>query len=129
MRKIYNPKKTPVQHAVQYTVLIAILYISLKFFDITTPKGISFISYILPLLFTNIILVVFPVLLVFFYFKDGNAIDDIKNKILDDDTCSLDKNVTREELREYHGMMKEGIITEEEFNTIKKKYFEKLKEL
>lgn len=129
MKKINSFSTAPMQHAVQYTVYISILYIVFKFFDQNSPTGKDFIFYIIPVLFSNIILIVFPLLFVFFYFKDGNAIQDIKNNLSNEHHCEMDTRETREELREYHAMMKEGIITKEEFDSIKKKYFNKLKDL
>ena len=118
--------KTPIQHAIQYTLLISVLYVIFKFFDINSPTGSQFISYIIPMLFTDVIIIVFPLLFVFFYFKDGTAINEIKENILDKNNCQTNEVDTREILREYHTMLKEGIITQEEFDTIKKKYLKEL---
>jgi len=118
--------KTPIQHAIQYTLFISILYIVFKFFDINSPTGNQFISYIIPMLFTDIILIVFPLLFVFFYFKDGSAIKEIKENILDKNNSQTNNIGSPEVLREYHAMLKEGIITQEEFDIIKKKYLKEL---
>ncbi len=117
--------KTPMQHAFQITVIIGILYTISKYFDIASPKGNAFISYIIPALFGDVVLVVFPLLFIFFYFKDGEAIKDIKKNMFNNN-CEVDERDTREVLREYHGMLKEGIITQEEFELIKKKYLKKI---
>ena len=116
--------KTPMQHTIQYTIVISVIYVIFKFFDTNSPDGKEFIYYILPALFSNVVLLVFPMLFVFFYFKDGKAVQDIFNK----NNCDMNEVVTREELREYHSMMKEGIITQDEFDIIKKKALKKLNE-
>ena len=118
--------KTPIQHAFQYTLFISILYTIFKFFDINSPKGTEFFSYIIPILFTDIILIVFPLLFVLFYFKDGSAINDIKDNILERNSCQTKEVDTPEVLRDYHNMLKEGILTQEEFDAIKKKYLKEL---
>lgn len=118
--------KTPLQHAFQYTLLLSVLYAVIKFFDMDSPKGIEFISYILPMLFTEIILVVFPFLLVFFYFSDGAAMNQIKDNIFNGTNCKSEIIDTPEVLREYHNMLKEGILTQDEFEKIKKKYLKEL---
>ena len=121
-----NFSRTPMQHAFQVTVIIGILYTISQYFDIASPKGNAFISYIIPALLGNIVLVVFPLSFIFFYFKDGEAIKDIKKNMLSNNNCEVDERDTREVLREYHGMLKEEIITQEEFDLIKKKYLQKL---
>jgi len=121
-----NFPKTPMQHTIQYTIIISILYIIFKFFDINSPEGKDFIRYIFPALFSNVVLLVFPILFVFFYFKDGKAVQDINKNIFNENNCDMDEVGTRELLREYHSMMKEGIITQEEFDIIKKKALKKL---
>lgn len=114
--------KTAIQHSFQYTLLISIMYAIIKFFDINSPAGTEFISYILPILFADIILIVFPFLFVFFYFKDGKAISDIKEHIF-----NQSKEIDAPDvLREYHNMFKEGILTQDEFDRIKKKYLKEL---
>ena len=118
--------KTPIQHAIQYTLFISVLYIVFKFFDMNSPSGSQFISYIIPSLFTEVILIVFPLLFVFFYFKDGSAINEIKENILDRNNGQTNGIDSPEVLREYHAMLKEGIITQEEFDIIKKKYLKEL---
>ncbi len=118
--------KTPMQHAFQYTLVISIIYAIFKFFDIDSPDGTQFISYIIPKLFVDVILIIFPILSVFFYFVEGNGIKEIKEKIFDKDYCQPQDEDTLVMLREYHNMLKEGIITQDEFDIIKKKYLDKL---
>ena len=113
-------------HVFFWGLFISILYTIFKFFDINSPKGTEFFSYIIPILFTDIILIVFPLLFVLFYFKDGNAINDIKENILERNSCQTKEADTPEVLRDYHNMLKEGILTQEEFDTIKKKYLKEL---
>ena len=114
--------KTPIQHAVQYTLTISILYIIYKYFDQDSPKGAEFISYIVPLLFTNIILIVLPVLFVFFYFRDGSAMSELRENLFDKDDPQMKEVNNQEMLRGYHNMLKDGVITQEEYDNIKKKY-------
>ncbi|HFQ60792.1 MAG TPA: SHOCT domain-containing protein [Epsilonproteobacteria bacterium] len=114
---------TSFQRAFQYTLFLSVLYILFKFFSIDAPKGSAFVSYIVPMVLTNVVLIALPVLFVIFYFKDGNALDNIKENILDKHDPEI-KN--QEMLREYHSMLKEGIITQEEFDSIKKKYLKEL---
>ncbi|MEN8194876.1 MAG: hypothetical protein ABFS12_18790 [Bacteroidota bacterium] len=118
--------KTSIQHAFEYTLFISILYATFKFFDTNSPDGKEFLSYIIPALFTDIILIVFPFMFVFFYFKDGDAITDIKENILNNSSCQVKEIEIRERLREYHNMMKEGILTQDEFDNIKKQYLKEL---
>ena len=118
--------KTPMEHAFQFTLIIGLLYTISEYFDTDSPKGNAFISYIIPALFSDIILVIFPLLFIFFYFKDGEAVKDIRKNIFNNNNCEIDEKDTREVLREYHSMLKEGIITQEEFDLIKKKYLQKL---
>jgi hypothetical protein len=118
--------KTPMQHAFQYTIVIGILYTISKYFDIASPKGGAFISYIIPSLFSDIVLIVFPLLFIFFYFKDGEAVKDIGKNIFNNHNCKIDEMDIRETLREYHTMLKEGVITQEEFDIIKKRYLKKI---
>jgi len=108
---------TSFQRAFQYTIMLSVLYIVVKFLDIDAPKGSEFLSYIVPMVLTNVVIIAFPVLFVIFYFKDGNTLENIKDNILDKHDPEI-KN--QEMLREYHGMLKEGIITQEEFDNIKK---------
>jgi len=116
--------KSPAQLAVQYTFIITIFYALSKYFDLASPKGTAFISYIIPILLSDILLIVFPLLFVFFYLKETNSVQDIqKNIFKNNNECDLDAKDTREILRDYHNMLKEGIITQEEFDTIKKRYF------
>jgi len=122
LRSNNNFIRTPIQHAIQYTIVISVLYIIYKFFDMNTPKGSEFIAYIVPLLFTNIILVVFPVLFVFFYFRDGSAISELKENIFDKNDPQIKEINNQEMLRGYHNMLKDGVITQEEYENIKKKY-------
>ncbi|MEA2048397.1 MAG: SHOCT domain-containing protein [Campylobacterota bacterium] len=114
--------KTSLQHAVQYTVYISLLYIIYKFFDNNSPQGVEFISYIIPMLLSGVVVIVFPLLFAFFYFKGGNT-DTIFKK---DDPQTREIN-NQEMLRQYHSMLKEGIITQEEFDSIKKRYLKDLK--
>jgi len=114
-----NQIKISMQHAFQYTIFFSIFYILFKFFAIGSPKGNEFISYIIPMVLTNVVLIAFPILFVIFYFKEGNTLEGIKENILGKSDPEI-KN--QEMLREYHGMLKEGIITQEEFDSIKKKY-------
>ena len=110
---------TSFQRAFQYTILLSVLYIIVKFLDIDAPKGSEFLSYIVPMVLTNVVIIAFPVLFVIFYFKDGNTLENILDK--------HDPEIKNQEmLREYHGMLKEGIITQEEFDSIKKKYLKEL---
>jgi hypothetical protein len=117
---------TAIEHAFQYTLLISILYAIIKFFDINSPHGTEFISYILPILFADIILIVFPFLFVFFYFKDGKAISDVKEHIFNGINYQSKEIDAPEVLREYHNMLKEGVLTQDEFDRIKKKYLREL---
>ena len=110
---------TSFQRAFQYTLFLSALYMLFKFFDIDAPKGSAFISYIIPMVLTNVVLIAFPVLFVIFYFKNTNTLENILDK--------QDPEIKNQEmLREYHGMLKEGIITQEEFDSIKKKYLKEL---
>ena len=121
-----KPIRSPIQHAFQYTVVIGILYVIFKYFDTVVPHGKAFILYVIPMLFTDIVLVIFPLLFIFFYFKDVYAIDEIKENLFKNNNCGAHEEDTREVLRDYHSMLKEGIITQEEFDTLKKKYLKKL---
>ncbi len=121
-----NSIKSSIHNAIQYTLLISVMYIIYKFANPDSPSGTEFITYIIPMVLTNIIFVVFPLLLVFFYFKDGNAIDTLKENILHKNGSQTSEIQTRETLREYHSMLKEGIITQEEFESIKKKHLKSL---
>jgi Na+/H+ antiporter NhaD/arsenite permease-like protein len=114
---------TSFQRAFQYTLFLSVLYIIFKFFGVDAPKGSEFLSYIVPMVLTNVIIIAFPVLFVIFYFKNGNTLENIKDNILEKHDPEI-KN--QEMLREYHGMLKEGIITQEEFDSIKKKYLKEL---
>ena len=91
-----------------------------KFFGVDAPKGTEFISYIIPMVLFNVAIIAFPVLFVIFYLKDGNTFENIKDNIVDTHDPEI-KN--QEMLREYHGM---GIITQVEFDSIKKKYLKEL---
>ena len=119
-----NNIKTPLHHALNYTVIISIIYIIYKFTSPSSPTGSAFISYIIPMVLTDVIIIAFPVLLVIFYLKDGGVegATTWKNTMFQKDHAETKAMKDREILREYHGMYKEGIITEEEFNTIKKKF-------
>ena len=117
-----NKLKSPIQNAFQYILLISIIYVIYKFTNPSSPSGTGFINYILPLLFTDIIIIFFPLLIIFFYFKDGNTIDKFKDTMLNKDDPQVSEMNNRETIREYHTMLKEDIITQEEFDTIKKKY-------
>jgi len=121
--------KNPMQRTIELTIFISVLYIIFKYFDQSSPKGNAFLSYIIPTLFSDVVLIVFPLLFVFFYFKDGNVIKDIKNSMSNEPDCNMDDRDAREILRDYHAMMKEGIITQEEFDLIKKKYIKKLNQI
>ena len=101
-------------------------YTIYKFVDINAPKGTEFISYIIPILLTNVIIVVFPLLFIVFYFKDGNKISEIKDSILNKPDPQMTELNNQDMLRKYHGMLKEGIITQDEYDTIKKKYLKGL---
>ena len=125
MHKI-NYSKTPIQHAIQYTILISIFYIAFKYFDMNSPDGKEFMSYIFITLFTDVILIIFPLLFVFFYFKDGNAIKEIKSGMLNGSNDKINDSDTLVILREYHALLKEGIITQEEFDNIKRKHLKEL---
>jgi hypothetical protein len=114
--------KSPIQNAIQYTFFLSILYAIYKFFDINSPKGSEFISYIVPLVLTNIVLVAFPILFIYFFFRDGVAIDEIKETFVKKKDTQVSEFNNQEILREYHGMLKDGIITQEEYDSIKKKY-------
>ena len=111
------------QRAIQYTVFLSFLYIIFKFIDIDAPKGSEFLSYIIPMVFTNVVMIAFPILFTIFYLNDGNTLNIIKDNIFDKHNPEI-KN--QEMLREYHTMLKEGIITQEEFDSIKKKYLKEL---
>jgi len=115
--------KTSFHRAFQYTVLLSVLYTLFKVITFNAPLGSEFFSYIVPLVLTNIVLLAFPLLFVFFYFRDGDTLDTIKENILDKANPKI-KN--QEILREYHSMLKEGIITQDEFDSIKKKYLKEL---
>jgi len=118
--------KSPLQNAFQYTLIISVLYVVYKLIDINSPKGAEFISYIIPTLLTNIVIVVFPLLFLFFYLKDGKALSEIKHNILDKSDPQITELNNQEMLREYHSMLKEGIITQDEYDSIKKKYLKGL---
>lgn len=113
------------QHAFQSTLILSILYAIFKFFDIDFPSGTAFISYIIPKLLTDVVLIVFPLLFIFFYFKDGDTVKDIINK----NSCQSNDIDIQTVLREYHSMLKEGIITQDEFDAIKKKNLKKINDL
>ena len=125
--KIPHFSSTPMQTAFQYTLFLSVLYIIYKFFDINSPSGSEFISYILPMLMTNVILVVFPILFIFFYFKDGSAIGEMKETFLNKNNTQIMEFNNQDILREYHSMLKEGVITQEEYDNIKKKYLKDIK--
>ncbi|PTB83826.1 hypothetical protein C9926_00835, partial [Sulfurovum lithotrophicum] len=97
-----------------------------KFFDLNAPKGSEFVSYIIPMLMTNVVLVVFPILFIFFYFKDGSAIDEMKETFSKKNDKQITEFNNQDMLREYHSMLKEGVITQEEYDNIKKKYLKEL---
>ena len=94
-----------------------------KFFGVDAPKGTEFISCIIPMVLFNVAIIAFPVLFVIFYLKDSNTFKNIKDNMLNIHDPEI-KN--QEMLREYHGMLKEGIITQDEFDSIKKKYLKEL---
>jgi len=125
--KIPHLSKSPFQAAFQYTLFLSILYVIYKFFDINSPKGSEFISYIIPMLVTNVLVVVFPILFIFFYFKDGMTIDEVKETFSNKNNTQLNELNNQDMLREYHGMLKDGIITQEEYENIKKKYLKDIK--
>ena len=122
MSKMPHLPKTPMQTALQYTLFLSTLYIIYKFFDINAPKGSEFISYIIPMLMTNVILVIFPILFIFFYFKDGSAINEMKETFTNKNDTQINELNNQDMLRKYHEMLKEGVITQEEYDNIKKKY-------
>ena len=113
--------KTPVQHAVQYTIYISLIYIAFKYFEMNFPDGRTFISYIVVTLFSDIVVIVFPLLLIFFYFIDGNTVKEIKSELFNN-SCSEKEAEVLSTLRQYHALMKEGVITQEEFENIKRKH-------
>jgi len=125
--KIPHFPNTPMQTAFQYTLFLSILYTIYEFFDINAPNGSEFISYIIPMLMTNVVLVIFPILFVFFYFKDGSAINEMKETFSNKNNTQIMELNNQDMLREYHGMLKEGIITQEEYDNIKKKYLKNIK--
>ncbi len=118
--------KTPIQHAIQYTIYISLIYIAFKYFDMNSPDGKKFISYISVTLFSDIVLIAFPLLFIFFYFKDGNAVKEIKNELFNGSCFQTKELETLSALREYHALLKEGIITQEEFDNIKSKQLKEL---
>lgn len=118
--------KSPIQNAVQYTLLISLIYIIYKFANPSSPSGTAFISYIIPMVLTDVIFIAFPLLFVIFYFKDGSNMGQLKDSILKKDDPQIEEMNNRETLREYHKMLKEGIITQDEYNDIKKKYLKDL---
>ena len=119
-------RRTPLQNAFQYTLFLSVLYIVYKLFDINAPSGNDFISYIAVLLVTNVFIVVFPILFIFFYFKDGTALNEVKETFSKKDNTQLNELNNQDMLREYHGMLKEGVITQDEYDNIKKKYLKDL---
>ena len=122
-----NFSKTPIQRAIQYTLVISFLYAIFKFFDIDSPTGNEFISYIIPKVLIDVVLIIFPLLLAFFYLTTSNIIDEVKNNMLNNkNSCNSSDADTLLVLREYHAMLKEGIITQEEFDTIKRKQLREL---
>lgn len=120
-----NKIKSPMNNALKYTLLIGFIYIIYQFLHPDSPKGNEFISYIVPKVFAYIVFLTFPFLLVIFYFKDKNTIDTYKTYMSkkEDEESELH---SRETLREYHTMLKEGIITQEEYDNIKKKHLKSL---
>jgi len=122
MSKLPHFTKTPMQMAFQYTLFLSFFYVLYKFFDINAPKGSEFISYIIPTVMTNVILIVFPILFVFFYFKDSSTIEDMKETFSNKNNTQINELNNQDMLREYHGMLKDGVITQEEYDNIKKKY-------
>ncbi|HFD13883.1 MAG TPA: SHOCT domain-containing protein [Epsilonproteobacteria bacterium] len=110
------------QMAFQYTLFLSFFYVLYKFFDINSPKGSEFISYIIPTVMTNVVLIVFPILFVFFYFKDSSTIEDMKETFSNKNNTQINELNNQDMLREYHGMLKDGVITQEEYDNIKKKY-------
>lgn len=120
-----NNIKSPVHNALQYTLIISIIYIIYQFASPASPSGAEFISYIVPMVLTNIVFIIFPFLLVIFYFKDKNTIDTFKKNMFKEGYEESELH-SRETLREYHTMLKEGIITQEEYDTIKKKHLKSL---
>jgi hypothetical protein len=91
-----------------------------------SPDGKEFISYIMVTLFSDIVLIIFPLLFIFFYFKDGSAVKEIKSELFNN-SCSQTKEAeVLSTLREYHALMKEGVITQEEFENIKRKHLKEI---
>ena len=125
-RLSHNKLTTPIQNAFQYTLFLSIIYIIYKFVQSASPFSMDFFSYILPLVFTNVIIICFPILAIFFYLRDGNTVDTIKENLFNQNDSDITEINNREPLREYHSMLKEGIITQEEFDSIKKKYLKDL---
>jgi len=117
-----NNTISPFSNALKYTLFISVLYSVYLFLDVDAPQGTEFFSYIMAKILTDIIVFVFPVLLLFFYFRDDgiaeNAIDNLLNKN-NPDIKEMNKQGL---LREYHTMLQEGILTQEEFDTIKKRH-------
>lgn len=117
--------KSAVHSAIQYTLLISALYIVYQYVSPASPSGKEFIPFIVPMVLTNIVFIIFPLLLVIFYFKDRDTLENFKPHMFKKDSEDSELH-SRETLREYHAMLKEGIITQEEYDNIKKKHLKNL---
>ncbi len=117
---------TPISDAFNYTIMISLFYMAYKYSQMDTPTGTDFIPYIIPLILTEIVLVAFPLLLIFFYFKNGEMVNNIKDNIFEKNNPDIKEMNNQEKLRQYHVMLKEGIITQDEYDTIKKRFLKEI---
>ncbi len=126
-------EKSILQRSVEYSLYASLAYAIVGNFMIlnSLTYGIVFSIF---LDFVKIMVILFPILWIFFHFIDNGNINKTKNKIATNvcnqictDSEDEDSADNSETLLRYEKMFKDGLLTREEFDKMKKKFFTRIK--